>query len=225
VSSCSPSGYRYVKAVHPKLAYEVQVGPDASGQKVPVQLKADSVYFKLPKDWALYNTDDIVRAQATDQTPEELLTLRQAVWGTGFDGDPKASIDHVSAGRWEHPAGKAQVAVLADDERDQVSLAALRNIIAPIDQDLADAKTQNRAPMYDVISQGDAEQGNLHGTRIRLNIKLADGSIYTRDETVLVDPRSRFLYFFVVGCETSCFRQNISTIDRVLKSWTLKEKP
>jgi hypothetical protein len=116
------------------------------------------------------------------------------------------------------------VAVLADEERDQVSLAALRNIIAPIDQDLADAKTQNRAPIYDVISQGDVEQGGLHGTRIRLNIKQPDGSIYTRDETVLMDPKARFLYFFVVGCETGCFRENVSTINRVIHSWTLKEK-
>jgi hypothetical protein len=223
-SSCSPSGYRYVKAVHPKLSYELQVGPEASGQKVPVAVKAASVYFKLPKEWALYNTDDLVRYQATDQTPEELLTIRQAVWGTGFDGDPKSSIDHIGAGRWPHPAGKAQVAVLADEERDQVSLAALRNIIAPIDQDLADAKTQNRSPIYDIISQGDVEQGTLHGTRMRFNIRQDDGSIYTRDETVLMDQKARFLYFFVIGCETTCFRENVSTINRVLKSWTLKEK-
>jgi hypothetical protein len=111
--------------------------------------------------------------------------------------------------------------VLDDDQRDAVSLADLRNFPFTVDAQ----EPQADAPEVEVIARDDevVRSGGFHGTQVLFNIKGDHGLTYTLNQTTLTDSASRVLYTFVIGCEASCYVDNIETINEVVASWTIKE--
>jgi hypothetical protein len=196
VAACSGSGYRYVKN---------------SGVKT---------YFRVPDSWKLYNQDAISADQGTALSPQQLARTKVTQWVVAFDGDPKPSIDHVLDEHSRYPMGFARVRALSTDERETVSLQKLRNEVFPLDELNA---LQNRVEPLKITDL--VRPGGLHGTREVHNIKADNGLSYlTIDQTVLVDPQTRLLYAFVVGCEANCYLGHKKVIDDVVRSWTIKER-
>ena len=56
-----------------------------------------------------------------------------------------------------------------------------------------------------------------------MNVK-RDDVFLTINQTGLVDPSTRMLYLFVIGCEAHCYLAHQRTIDQIVKSWTVKER-
>ncbi|MFP5318967.1 MAG: hypothetical protein ACLGI2_11830 [Acidimicrobiia bacterium] len=192
LSACAGSDYQYVKN------------------------SSEGAYFKVPKDWKVYDKDDIVEASGSRLSPSQEDTLRFMV---AFDGDPRPSLEH-DLQTATRPFGLARVRQLAPDERQQFSLIALRNEIVPIDQILEEDAGEIellQEPKDIVTSEGFA------GTRLVYRVTTTDGS-FTVDQTGLTDAQTRRVYFFIIGCESKCYDQNKRTITEIADSWTVKER-
>lgn len=192
LSACAGSDYRYVKT------------------------SSEGAYFKVPKDWKVYDRDDIVEASGNRLSPSQQDTLRFMV---AFDADPKPSLEH-DLQTATRPFGLARVRELAPDERQQFSLVALRNEIVPIDQILEEEAGDIellRDPKDITTKEG------FSGTRLVYRVTTRDGS-FTVDQTGLTDAETRRVFFFIIGCESDCYDQHKRTITEIADSWTVKER-
>lgn len=194
VAACEGSGYRYVKN------------------------SAIKTYFKVPESWKLYDQDTIVADQGSALSPQQAARSKVNQWVVAFDGDPNPSIDHVLDENSKHPMGFARVRALGTEERETLNLQALRNEVLPLDQINSSRSRVEPLKITDIV-----RPGGLHGTREVHNIEVESGYL-TIDQTALVDPETRLLYVFVVGCEAQCYVDNKKVIDNVVRSWTIKER-
>ena len=174
-----------------------------------------NTFFKVPEEWAIYKEDEILASQSETISPQREAVARALQYVVAFDGAPNPSLIHVMAANSDHPAGWTKVRVLNDQERDTFSLASIRNAVLPVDQ----LVKRNNA---EIISQEDVVRpGGLHGSRLVFNIK-EETQFVTINQTGLVDPSTRVLYLFVIGCEANCYVDNEEVINEVVSSWTIK---
>lgn len=213
------SGYTYATRAHPKLLYRTSV----NGATGLARVEAASTYFKLPPGWSLLDEDEFVRASGALATssPEEAAFARRKQRYQPFDAADDPSVRHVLSSTSAHPTGYSVLYVLDDDERDGVSLRALRNALVPIDPDPVSGDAS-----AEVLYRDDkvVQPGGFHGSRVIANVKADDGTLLTIDKTTLVDKDTRVIYLFLVGCEAACFRAQQKTIAQVVESWTIKER-
>ncbi|MEA2828360.1 MAG: hypothetical protein QOG43_2799 [Actinomycetota bacterium] len=190
-SSCAGSGYKYVKA------------------------SSSNAYYKIPKNWELFDKQQVIASTGAQLSAEEENGLRYLAI---FDADPKPSLDH-DLQTADHPFGVVRVRRLNIEERDTFSLAALRNEVIPVDEildkSLGDVEVVNGP---ETITQKDG----LRGTRIVYTVAGTQNS-FTVDQTGLVDPATNLVYFFIVGCTADCYSANRRTITEIADSWTVKE--
>lgn len=174
-----------------------------------VESRSNGAYFKIPEAWHLFGRDDIIdpNSAAAKVTP----------FITAFDGAPQPSGKHYLDS--DHPFGLAQVRLLTDAERDSFSLASLRNLLVDFDATInADPSKVDllAAPKAITLSDG------TRGSRLVYTVH-ADTKSFSVDQIGLVDPTTRKVYFFIIGCAASCFQANRATITEIADSWTIKE--
>jgi hypothetical protein len=213
------------------VATALLAGACASGYQYVTNSKTKT-YFKIPDQWRLYSENEIFASQIQGLSPQSEAATKQALWMVAFDADPHPSLDHLFelTTRCDlvreralpvgcYPEGFAQVRPLSGSQRDSLSLAGLRNAIFPVD-DLV-----NQDPTaVEILLQDDVVLGSgFHGSRYVMNVK-RDSVYLTVDQTALVDPATRMLYLFVVGCEAHCYLDHQQTINQIVKSWTVKER-
>ena len=182
-----------------------------------VKSSETNTFFKVPGDWRLYDEEDVFTSTVTGLSPQQRERSRAAQWIEAFDGDPDPSIEHVLNPRATSPAGFARVRVIQQDERDEFSLNSLKNEVFPLD----DLDNEDR---LEILSSDDVVlKGGVHGTKMVYNLKTG-GDFFTVNQTALVDPETRLLYVFMIGCQADCYVDHESLIDQVADSWTIKER-
>ena len=207
-AACTPSGQRYVKN------------------------SSDGVYFKIPDDWELYDEDAILEFREGDLSPGELDSLRETGWQVFFDAAPRPTLEHSAELLTDHPNGQARVLELDADERDIVSMQALRNLVFPLD-DLIEVDPS----LVEIIDAKEINQDGAHGVQFVYNIDsqvpalISGGELdpgkrrfVTFNQAALLDDANRKLYSLVISCEVSCYDENKGTIDDVVESWTVKDR-
>jgi hypothetical protein len=192
LAACTGSGYRYVKS------------------------SSNNAYFKVPKEWKVYEKEQILGASQEQLSRTEASNLRFVAI---FDGDPQPSLEHELTTA-KHPFGLVRVRELTLEERDSFSLSKLRNEVVRIDDIL-----ENELGEVELVEQPRSilKEKGLAGSRLVYTVKGPDGS-FTVDQTGLVDPGTHVVYFFIVGCESTCFSENRKLISEVADSWTIKER-
>jgi hypothetical protein len=176
-----------------------------------------NTFFKVPSDWRLYDEEDVFTNTVSGLSPQQRERSRAAQWIEAFDASPDPSIDHVLNPGAKHPAGFARVRVIQSDERDDFSLNSLKNEVFQLD----DLDGANR---LEVISSDDVVlDSGVHGTKMVYNLRTG-GDFFTVNQTALVDPETRLLYVFMIGCQADCYVDNESLIQQVADSWTIKER-
>lgn len=192
LAGCAGSDYQYVKS------------------------SSNNAYFKVPKEWKIFDKDQILGASEEQLSQTESSNLR---FVTIFDGDPNPSLEHELTTA-KHPFGLVRVRELTLEERDTFSLSTLRNEVVRIDDIL-----ENKLGDVELVEEPESilKQKGLAGARLVYTVKGPEGS-FTVDQTGLVDPGTHVVYFFIVGCETTCFSENRRRISEVADSWTIKER-
>jgi hypothetical protein len=192
LAGCAGSGYQYVKS------------------------SSNNAYFKVPKDWKVYDKEQILGASEETLSQTEAANLRFVAI---FDGHPQPSLEHELTTA-THPFGLVRVRELTLNERDTFSLSDLRNEVVRIDDIL-----ENDLGEVELVEQPRSivKEKGLAGARLVYRVKGPDGS-FTVDQTGLVDPGTHVVYFFIIGCESKCFSENRRLISEVADSWTIKER-
>lgn len=194
VAGCSGTGYHYVKS------------------------SGDRTYFRVPEKWRLFDEDTIVDHFGKDLTPDQRDDERSGIWQVAFDASPRPSLEHLGDPGAVHPAGLAMVTELTPEDADQMSLQALRNYAFDVDQAL-DAGT-GEVLEYEPIERA----GGFHGVRLVARLGERGKRQVTMAQVSLVDQQTRKVYSLIVGCRSACYEEHHTAIDRVLDSWTVKDR-
>jgi hypothetical protein len=201
-----------------------------------------NTYLKVPSDWKRYSTDELIGAEIdaarqSNQPPSliDALVNRQYQWRVAFDGDPQPSIDHTLSLATE-PVVEVSVRQLDADEHDQVSLAALRNVIVNYDemkQEAQDALAGQSVGVAGATSSNfrpiDEEELNLangvHGVRLRYILRPSSSApFFAFDQTSLVDAKAQRLYVLLIRSGEAEFLQNNKLFTEIARSFTVKTK-
>ena len=177
-----------------------------------------NTFFKVPKEWRLFDENDIFSSNITSLSPQQEAATRRAIWLVAFDANPKPSIRNLLQ-TTKYPNGIARVSALPDEARDVFSFQALRNVIFPIDETISqDPQAVEILQIQDLVLKD-----GFRGSRIIFNIRRGENFL-TVNQTGLVDSDTRSLYLLVVGCEAHCYVQHQKAIDEIVKSWTVTER-
>lgn len=207
-----------------------------------VSNSSSKTYLKVPKDWKKFDQQELVGAElsaARDANqPSSLidtLVNRQFQWRVAFDSAPAPSIDH-TVSLAEEPVVEVSVRQLEPAEREQVSLAALRNVVINYDeqkQQAQDALGSGGLGVSGTTTASfrpiDEEELNLpngvRGVRLRYILRPnASSSFYAFDQTALVDARAQRLYVLLIRSGERQFLQNNGLFTEIAKSFTVKAK-
>ncbi len=182
-----------------------------------VKSSADKTYFKLPKEWKLYDEDQILESSGEDLTAEEIDQLRAAGWRTAFDASPSPSVRRVSRISGRYPTGQALVRSIGFDEADQLSMSYLRNLAFPVDESVEGGSAE-------VVAYEQISEHGFRGVRMTIRASGEDGSSATFSQVAMVDAKTSKVYMLLVGCMSSCFQHYRSDINTIVNSWTVRER-
>jgi hypothetical protein len=204
------------------LALIVAAGCAGSGFQY-ISNRSDHVFFKVPDDWAVYDETEVITAGVTELDAEIANALRDRTWLRGFDSGPEPNPEAVLDRAASHPRGYAEVRQLTFEERDGLSLAALRSWGFGFDP-LQEARERPDGQVQLIHLEDVTTDDGGHGVRL---IVLLDGDTGPSvvDQTVLLDVGTTRLYRFTIGCSVQCYRDNKDLITDIAESWTLKEVP
>jgi hypothetical protein len=201
-----------------------------------------NTYLKVPADWHEYKQDDLVQAEidAARQANQpssliDVLINRQFQWRMAFDGDPQPSVEHTLE-LAEEPVVEVSVRALDQDEHDQVSLAALRNVIVNYDEMKAEAQSSLTGRGVGISGESTStfrpiDEEELHfddgvrGIRLRYVLRPNSSSpFYAFDQTTLVDSRSERLYVLLIRSGEAQFIRDNQLFNEIARSFTVKPK-
>ena len=199
-------------------------------------------YLKVPANWEEYTQDDLVDAeldaarQANQPTSLiDVLINRQFQWRAAFDGDPQPSVEHTLE-LAEEPVVEVSVRSLDRDEHDQVSLAALRNVIVNYDEMKAEAQSSSTGGGVGVGGEStktfrpiDEQElhydGGIRGVRLRYVLRPESSSqFYAFDQTTLVDSKAQRLYVLLIRSGEAQFLRDNQLFNEIARSFTVKPK-
>jgi hypothetical protein len=183
--------------------------------------KDEKLYFKVPDDWTVFDTGDLVG------DPEAAGASR--AWLRGFVGGERGTTDAVWSITYEQPRGFVEVRPLEVLERDEVSLATLRGLgfgSDPTTGGPVDPFTyaEQHPDELTILGYEDvALDGGAHGVHLRIAItpKGTDRHAVV-DQTVLVDKATTKQYVLNLGCSETCWDAHHNEIQEVIDSWTLE---
>ena len=201
-----------------------------------------NTYLKVPNGWKEFKHDDLIGAEVSAarqaNQPSSLIDVlvnRQFQWRVAFDADPKPSVEHTLS-LAEEPVVEVSVRALDRDERDQVSLASLRNVIVNYDEMKANAAEALTGSSVGIAGEStstfrpiDEEELNyaegVRGVRLRYVLRPNVSSpFYAFDQTTLVDSKSERLYVLLIRSGEAQFLQSNELFTKIAKSFTVKPK-
>ena len=196
LSACTGSGYQYVKN-----------GSNGSG-----------TYFKVPNAWRVYDENAFIRSRHL--SPTKAKAAKADSWTIAFDASSKPSLKHFNELATKEPFGIAEVRKLDPQERDSFSLMAMRNYFVPVD-DLA----QNGGNVVPLRLDDFTRDGGFHGLRFTFEVTLpTDKESVTVDQVSIIDAGTKEIHFLAVSCSSSCYDRKKDTINKIVDSWTVKER-
>jgi hypothetical protein len=205
-AACGDSGYQYVEN------------------------EERGVFAKLPGDWAVYDTEALLRSINTGDDELSDAALERAetqVWFRGFDASDEPSAEgSVELGASE-PRGFVQIQALSPAERDQINVSGLRSAVLGTDplgnneeMSLGSAAAEDVQVLVDEPAEFD---GGYHGNHNVYAVKQGS-EVAVVDQTALLDSTSTTLFLFVVSCDETCYFETRSDeIEQIVDSWTIED--
>jgi hypothetical protein len=197
LAACTDSGYHYVK----------NSTDDGSG-----------TYFKIPSGWKVYEEGEFYKTRGL--SPVRTKLLRETSWTVAFDASEQPSLKHYDRLVTREPFGLARVRELDPEERNALSIEAMRNIVVPIDS-LAEQGADVEVLRMDEFTR----DGGFRGLRLTFNVQPPDDKQFvTFDQVSIVDAETKELHLLFISCSARCYERNKDTINTVMDSWTVKER-
>jgi hypothetical protein len=179
---------------------------------------------QVPATWTIFDQDQV---QPNSITPG--LQIPSPVrWFVGVDADPDPSpANIVRAYTADHPQGFFEVFELDENDRSQISIFAVRNMIVPIDQ----IREQFVQEPLVVLSYDDrVEVDGMRGLEMVLQVQestvkkngeltLIPGSYFQLNQVAWWDPMVEHLYLGALMCSLDCYARYAPDIESTMDSW------
>jgi hypothetical protein len=212
----------------------------------------EHLYFKVPHEWR--KVDPIAPDVFTD--PVDPASFESAkrdaarAWQAAYDSDRSGENPDVLFGNDGKPFVYAQVRKLTEDQRDEMSINALRDLFLPVtdsgrkvaaqhDQEIIDSFQKGELSLnearlrwsglsgFELIGDRVLDPGNgIKGVRTVFNYYNAKYSdvLHTFDQTVLLSSDSSRAYLFVISCAAAYYREHFDQLNTIATSFTVRSR-
>jgi hypothetical protein len=176
------------------------------------------VFAKIPDSWAMYDEQDLLRADDAGATDEDMEQASERMWFRGFDSSGDPSLDGVFDLAASEPRGFVRIQLLTVSQREQVNLTSLRGF------DPISVMTGQSEQQITVLADEPAAFEGYHGVHTVYRSADQEGDVAVIDQTAVLDSTSSILYVFVVGCSPECYEEtHHDEIQDIVDSWTIQE--
>lgn len=176
------------------------------------------VYFELPSDWKVFDTQQVIAAQNGPLGPSQVRQLADGSWIEAASGAPAPNVKGALTLGRRWPTAEIIVRPLTPTGVDTLSNRTMRAAILGTDPLTAGSGFQVLS--YSPFASADG----VRGVRLVVNITGVKPA-RTFGEVVEADRQGSWEFAIGVGCQVSCWGLNSSTIHEVLRSWTVRQAP
>jgi hypothetical protein len=178
---------------------------------------SNGVFFKLPKDWTVYNQtklQDMGLANPTQASQQQAAGDSYQLFVSFASPNPRLGTHGNPDLSGSSPWAFNFVESLGGSDAESISLGGLQDLVLPVDT---------------LTQQGDAEQlastkllvkGDLRGTRVTFEAKTQTGPVAFQQVAYINSPTNE-VWVLAVGCSPSCFQAHKTTIDKIVDSFTV----
>ena len=183
--------------------------------------KSTGTYFAVPNSWHEISQGELTKVESasSDATVQERLSLLR--WADAFSPSSKITAQQVLSGNTPPaPIAFAQVRYLSGTEINAASYNSLRDLVLPI---TSWANGGSSVPSdFSIIDDGEVVQKAASGIHTRISFSGNDKISQIFDQTSLLSTDRRSIHVLIVRCSSSCFTKNSETLDKVIKSFTVR---
>jgi hypothetical protein len=176
------------------------------------------VYFKVPANWKVYNTDQVLTHLNGPLSPSEQKQVAQGAWLEELSAAPKPTLKAAATFGRRWPTAEVVVRPLSPTDMDTLSYRTMRAYLLGTDPLTASSGFQVLDYSPFVSSDG------VRGVKLVVNITGVNPE-RTFGEVVEADRMGSWIYAIGVSCQVSCWGSNSRTIGQILSSWTVKQSP
>ena len=184
--------------------------------------RSTGTYFRVPHGWHEITQSELTKVESasSDATVQERLSLLR--WADAFSESSSISASQVLANKQvpESPIVFAQVRYLNGTEINAASYNTLRDVVLPITS-WADGTITPPADL-NIIDDSEVLQKGASGMHTRISFTGSSKISEIFDQTALLSQDRRSIHIFIVRCSSSCFTKNASTLDEIVKSFTVR---
>jgi hypothetical protein len=178
---------------------------------------AQGVFFKLPRNWTVYNQTTLEnigllnptqtsQAKASGSSYQLFVSFASTNPHLEAHGGPQLS--------GKYPWAYNFVESLSGSDAGSLSLSSLSDLVLPVSTLTQQGAAQQLAPTKMVV------KGDLRGSRISYEAKSSNGSV-AYEQVALINSPTNKIWVLAVGCSPSCFQAHKATIDKIVGSFTV----
>ncbi len=198
----------------------IAVAGCAAPQFTYVADSSAKTYFKVPNYW--HKISDSSLATQLQSTGFSTAT---GLWDAGYDANGVPSASHVLSASATRPFALALVTPLSPAASNAMSYNLLRDFILPVTPAQRQAAASRGFPLtrFQLLSDSVITPGTgVHGIREVFIYTYPDGNTDTFDQVALTNSNSTMVYLLLVHCLSTCYSRNMSQIDKVMTSFTVR---
>jgi len=190
----------------------------------------EKTYFKVPSDWHEIDSSAVDEGFGGSANPDSATAMiqKQLRWSSAFDAAEDPRPEHMTRViSSPDPVLYVTVRHQTPGEQDTVSFDTMRDYFLPV---TADTRAQAEQAglsltgfelLYDQVLTG---ENGLHGVRVVYNYEFPTGVMHTFDQTAYANQDSSILYFLLIRCTASCYRERAVELDNIATSFTVRSK-
>jgi hypothetical protein len=176
------------------------------------------LYFKLPSNWKVYDTKQVVSSGNGPLGPSEVKQLADGAWLEAASGAPQPSLGAAMTIGRRWPTATIFAKPLTPTSEDTLSYRTMRAAILG-----TDPLTTTKG--FQVLSYAPfVSTDGVRGVKLVVNITSVKPT-RTFGEVVEADRQGAWEFAIGIGCQVSCWGVNSGTIRQILSSWTVTQAP
>jgi hypothetical protein len=182
--------------------------------------KDDGAFFAVPNGWTKISTAALNKEESMSADQASLDRLSMVTYQVGFTKAKKISAREVfMLNPTDQPVVFARFRDLFPEERNSISLNALRDVILPVTQYQDGTKVNDRN--FQLFDDQEVVEKGGKGVNLLYSFDY-NGVNQTINQVALYSNDQNKIYLFVIRCSTTCYNKNIDEIDQIVKSFTVR---
>ena len=182
--------------------------------------KKDGAFFAVPNDWREISNSALNKEEGNTKNQNDLDRLSMVTYQVGFTTSKTLTAREVfQLAPTKEPVAFARFRDLFPEERNAISFNLLRDVILPVTSYQDGTKTNDRN--FQLIDDQEIVQKGGRGVNLIYSFDY-NGSNETINQTAIYSNDQSKIYIFIVRCATECYNKNVNTLEKIVKSFTVR---